>query len=61
MTEWGVFNSEGCLVRQIWDRDEAVAVLNGPLYAEEPGAYVDEICSEHDEEPATYCEECWSA
>lgn len=59
--EFGIFNAEGCLERQIWNRDEAMAVLHGPLYAEEPDVYVAALCPDHDEQPATHCEECFEA
>lgn len=55
-TEYGVFNDEGCVERQLWTLEAASRAA--AAYDEDDEVRVEALCPEHDEEPAAFCEEC---
>jgi hypothetical protein len=60
MTEYGIFNDEGCIERGFWTEDEAGVAL-ADYYADgEENLSIEALCGEHDEQPADSCEECFS-
>jgi hypothetical protein len=59
MTEFGIFNAEGCIERGFWTEEEAGSAL-ADLYANgEENLSVDALCDEHDEQPLNSCEDCF--
>lgn len=57
MTEYGVFNDEGCIASQYYSEDSALEALESE-FSEEPWGYVSAICEDHEEQPKYECEEC---
>lgn len=58
MTEFGIFNDEGCVERGFFSvADAKTAAVT--TYAEDDGLSVSELCQEHDEQPYDTCEECY--
>lgn len=55
--EYGIFNAEGCIERDFYTEGQANTVKDA-LYQDEPGAYVAEMCREHDDQPREFCEDC---
>lgn len=60
MTEFAVFNAEGCLERGFYTRADAEVAAMRERVAGDVDAYADELCPEHedDEQPRATCEEC---
>lgn len=61
MSEWGIFNDEGCIESQFYSVDEAeaaMAVLDA--IGEEQFLSVHRICPDHEEQPQDTCEECFA-
>lgn len=56
MTEYGIFNDEGLLEGQFYDRATADAAL-ADMYSEDD-AHVAECCPDHREQERATCEEC---
>ena len=57
MTEYGLFNDEGCVERQFYSVAGAeTAVVS--RYDVEDELEVLAMCGEHDEQPLNGCEEC---
>jgi hypothetical protein len=59
MTEWGVFNDEGCVERGLWSAEEAGLAVILHRKAGDEHAEAKEMCSDHEEQPKYYCEECF--
>lgn len=55
MTEYGIFNDEGCVERGYWSEKAAQAAADG--YDPDDEVYADALCSEH-EQPYDFCDEC---
>lgn len=66
MTEYGVFNDEGCIEAGFWTFAAADAVAlryrqtwdNTNENDGDPNAQALEICPDHEEQPLDGCEEC---
>lgn len=58
MVEYGLFNDEGCVERNFYDRDNAVLALTE--YDPENELRISVVCPEHGDQEADYCEECES-
>lgn len=56
MTEYGLFNDEGCVESQIYSLDEANERLGE--YDEEDDLYISEVCPHHPGQEADFCEDC---
>lgn len=61
-TEYGVFNAEGCLERQIYDQGQANDQATLERGRGDETAYASEMCSDHayNEQPKDWCEDCAS-
>lgn len=59
MTEFGLFNDEGCVESQLWSREQAEREM-AERYTDEDELHVSEICAEHEGNEAHNCEECWA-
>jgi hypothetical protein len=59
VTEYGLFNDEGCVERGFWSEREASAAI-GDRYHPDDELMVESLCSDHadDEQPANGCELC---
>lgn len=57
MTEYGLFNDEGCVDRGFISVEAAEAAL-AEQYDVGDELVVKELCPEHEEEPRDSCEEC---
>lgn len=62
MTEWGVFNDEGCT--DVFDTRQEAEDKASEYKAEDDGYYADlisvhAICPDHEEQPQAFCEECF--
>lgn len=61
MTEYGIFNDEGCIDRGFYCIGEAVKTSLEYIEAGEENVSVAELCLEHDiEQSVEDCEECWA-
>lgn len=65
MTEYGLFNDEGCVEGQMYSPEEAVQrlaelIATGEIDETDHGLAVLPICSDHDEQPRDTCEECFT-
>lgn len=59
MTEYGLFNDEGCVGRQLYSEADAEAAITD-RYSPEDELTVKALCPVHEEQAADYCEECLS-
>ncbi|MEV8636839.1 hypothetical protein AB0395_34875 [Streptosporangium sp. NPDC051023] len=66
VTEWGVFNDEGCIEDGIYSEEEAKAAAQGyrdrydqDLENGDPHAEAKKICPDHPGQADDTCEECW--
>lgn len=58
-TEFGIFNDEGCLERDLWSRESADEAMKSPDYEEEQDLRVEEMChNRQHEQPKDGCEDC---
>lgn len=57
MTEYGLFNDEGCVERGFWSAEEADAA-NVERYEPDDELTAHPLCAKHEEQPADGCEEC---
>lgn len=57
MTEFGIFNDEGCVECGFYSRKEAEQTLRSN-YDEDDELEVHAICHDHPEQIAEFCEEC---
>lgn len=58
MTEYGIFNDEGCIEQEFYDRDTAMAWMVR-VYPDDD-AHVAEVCPNHEGQEREHCEECES-
>lgn len=57
MIEYGIFNSEGCVEAQFYSRKAAnLAIVED--YEDDSDMTVEEVCTDHELQPANACEEC---
>jgi hypothetical protein len=59
MTEYGIFNDEGCIENGMYSLDEAKSVA-AERYSDEPDTVIREMCPEHNEQPRDSCEDCYA-
>jgi len=59
MREYGIFTDEGMIDGPIYTQEDAAKTLTYWLEQGET-ATVEETCPEHNEEPAAYCNECFT-
>lgn len=57
MTEFGLFNDEGCVEAGFFSKQEA-ELARTERYSPEDELDVLKMCPEHDLQPAAFCEEC---
>ena len=58
MSEYGLFNDEGCVEAQFYSVEEALRALK--FYDPDDDIDVREICPDHDEQARDTCEECFA-
>lgn len=59
MTEYGIFNDEGCIERQFYSIKEVIDAIDD-RYTFEDDLEVHVLCEYHEEQRADVCEECWA-
>lgn len=61
MTEYGIFNDEGCVEAQFYSREEAEAAI-ADRYTDETDddLEIHEVCPDHEEQRRDVCEECFT-
>ncbi len=60
--EYGIFNAEGCLLSQIYNKNNAEVELSSFIAdGEDPDdVWIDRVCEDHEEQPYASCEFCWA-
>lgn len=67
MPEYGIFTDEGCITSQLSSLEAgqklmAEMIASGEIDPDaDTGLKVSEICPDHEEQTAAYCEECFAA
>lgn len=58
MTEYGVFNDEGCIDQGFWSLKEAQSQADHYRSLGETAAFASAICPDHEQQELDYCDEC---